>query len=216
MKVVIVEDELIVADHLAIIAKSQNLDVVNIASTYAEAIDSLKEMVDLYFVDIRLKDGGSGLSFGAKLKELGIPFIYISANSELEIVQEAVQTEPQQYITKPFKEKDIIAAIQLLKLKFSNKIYVSVMTNKGKERILANDILYCKADNVYVIISTLNKNISIRSTLSSLEEQLPDKFLRTHRSFIVNKEKVSAIKPQSVFIGNVEIPLSKTYRRQFE
>lgn len=87
MNAIIVEDELIIADHLSQILSSINVNVVEIIDDLTEAEKSLTKAPDFYFLDIRLSNNQNGIEFGKTLNNLAIPFIYITANNELEILK---------------------------------------------------------------------------------------------------------------------------------
>ncbi|PIZ06394.1 MAG: hypothetical protein COY57_02210, partial [Flavobacteriales bacterium CG_4_10_14_0_8_um_filter_32_5] len=156
MNAIIVEDELIIADHLAQILSSINVNVIEIIDDLTEAEKSLAKAPDFYFLDIRLSNNQNGIEFGKVLNNLAIPFIYITANNELEILKKAIATQPTSYITKPFKERDVIAAVELIKLKTKVANYLQIITPKGIKKIAEQEILYCEAKGSYVNIVTEN------------------------------------------------------------
>lgn len=212
IRVVIVEDEIIVAEHLENILKKNGFEPIAYAETIAEANKSIELKPDLFLLDIRLSNNESGIDFGAVLNEKKIPFIYITANNEIEVMKVAIQTKPETYITKPFKEGDVLAALELVKLKLNSVKTIPILTKKGEERILESDIIYCQADGVYTNIFTTNSEIIQRIKLKDIEEKLSDDFIRVHRSYVVNKSKITAKKSSSVFIGQKEIPISRSYK----
>jgi len=213
IKVVIVEDEVLVADHLATILSKHKFNVVATAENLKEAESTLALSPDLFLLDIRLSEIESGINFGAKLQKLAIPFVYITANNEIEVLREAIKTEPEAYITKPFNERDVIAAVELVNFKMNNEKSISIITNKGIEKLLEKDILYCKADGVYTDIITENQSITQRVKLKELEDKLSNNFIRIHRSYIINKTKISSRKANSIFIGQMELPVSRSYKK---
>ncbi|MBW6484360.1 MAG: response regulator transcription factor [Vicingaceae bacterium] len=212
MNAIIVEDELIIADHLAQILTGINVNVIEIIDDLTEAEKSLAKSPDFYLLDIRLSNNQNGIEFGEKLNKLNIPFIYITANNELKILKKAIATEPTSYITKPFKERDVIAVVELIRLKKSTKKQLEIITSKGIELILESDILYCEAEGSYTKIVTNSKLITQRITLKKITEKLSNDFVRIHRSFIVNKQKITTQKANSVFINESQLPVSRAYK----
>lgn len=213
MKICIVEDEVIVADDLADIIQDYGLRQIELFHSFEDGLASLKTPGDAYILDIRLGDG-DGVKLGEKLSKIGIPFIYITANNEIEVIKRAVHTKPTAYISKPFKERDIIAAIELLKSQI-NQSEVEIITSKGRIKIKTNTILFCKADDVYVHVITEKKNYIQRATLKEFSEKLSENFIRVHRSYLVNKLKVTAQKADKLFVNQIEIPVSRNFRGQF-
>lgn len=212
MNAIIVEDELIIADHLSQILSSINVNVIEIIDDLTDAEKSLTKAPDFYFLDIRLSNNQNGIEFGEKLNKLNIPFIYITANNELEVLKKAIATQPTSYITKPFKERDIIAAVELIKLKTKVAKYLQVITPKGVKKIAEQEILYCEAEGSYVKIVAENGTFIQRMTLKKTLEMLSDDFIKIHRSYVVNKYKISSFKSNVVFINNHQLPISRAYK----
>jgi two-component system response regulator LytT len=216
MTAVIVEDEVIVADHLSMLLKSEGIEVLAIASDLDGALKSIDLQPDFYFLDIRLDNNESGLEFGSTLNEKNIPFIYITANNEDEVLKKAVETQPQHYITKPFKDRDVIAAIQIAKIKAAKESIIMMQTLKGREPIKLNGLLYCEVDGVYSTCVTEQKDYHTRNSLTQLKTILPDNFIRVHRSFIVNKDKLEVVTGTYVQIGEKRIPVSRSYKSEIK
>lgn len=115
VKILIVEDENILA--LGLKKKLENLDyiVTGIASSSTETIDEVrKTMPDLILMDIVIKGDMDGIETAAELnKTLSIPIIYLTAYADDEILRRAATTEPYGYILKPYKEKELKANIEM-------------------------------------------------------------------------------------------------------
>lgn len=216
MKTVIVEDEYIIADHLETILTKIGVKVLDIVNNLDDAEKTLAFEPDFYFLDIRLENGQSGIAFGKRLKTLKIPFIYITANNEMKVLSEAVATQPETYITKPFNERDIVAAVELLKFKKKQRPTLTVIGTKGTRDIFLDQIIYCKAEGSYTKIITEDEVITQRIILGNLEEKLDNRFLRIHRSYIVNQHKITSQKSDSVFVGKEELPVSRTYKKELQ
>ena len=113
-KILIVEDEYIIAGVLKNILKSGRYEVCGIAISVKEAIDILdKVQPDFVLLDILLKGELSGIDLAYRLIEKEIPFIYISANSSQTILEEAKVTRPYGFVIKPFREKDVLSALDI-------------------------------------------------------------------------------------------------------
>lgn len=212
MNAIIVEDELIIADHLAQILSSLNIKIIDIIENLVDAEKSLVKTPDFYFLDIRLANNQNGIEFGKILNNLNIPFIYVTANNELEILKTAIATQPTSYITKPFKERDVIAAVELIKLKIKTSKYLQIITPKGVRKIAEQEILYCEAEGSYVKIITENGTFTQRMTLKKTLEMLSEDFIKIHRSYVVNKQKINSFKSNTVYINNLQLPISRAYK----
>ena len=211
MKVLIIEDEQLVAHQLRTILENINIQVLGIATDYPSSIVLLDENPCLCLVDIRLSNNDNGIEIGKVLNSKKIPFIYITANNELKTIKEAAKTQPIGYITKPFSVRDIVAAVELQRYKFNISKTVELKTNKGTIDVLISDILFLEADNVYTKIVTRDKTYLERTSLKIMLSKLDSNFQRVHRSYIINSSKVTAKKPSSLLIENYEIPISRSY-----
>jgi DNA-binding NtrC family response regulator len=107
-KVLIVEDEYIVANNLRQVLERFGYEVSGIAVSAREAEESIRTCKpDMALLDIRLEGERSGIDIAATLKEENIAFIYLSANSNQKILEEAKKTQPYGFLVKPFRKKDL-------------------------------------------------------------------------------------------------------------
>lgn len=211
MKILIIEDELLVADYIRQILIRNGHAVLGIADTLADVEQKLIGQPDACLLDIRLSDGENGIRIGALLKDKGIPFIYLTANNEMSTIQQAITTQPETYLSKPFNERDIIAALALIEMKQKASSSIQLRGSQGHFNLLLSEILFLKADNVYTEVHTRDKVFIERQTLKEMEEQLGNSFKRVHRSFIVNTDHIQSRKRNSIFINGFEIPVSRNY-----
>ncbi|MDN3582394.1 sigma 54-interacting transcriptional regulator [Mucilaginibacter flavus] len=113
-KILIVEDEFIVANDLSIMLENAGYDVCGIA----DSVDEAKEMIDKYqpqlvLLDIHLKGRLTGIDLARQLSEANIAFVYLSANSNQKILEEAKATNPYGFMVKPFREKDVLVSLDI-------------------------------------------------------------------------------------------------------
>ena len=174
------------------------------------------EWVDLAILDINLGDGEmDGISLGQLIQnKQKVPFIYLTAYENAKIISEAVATSPYSYLTKPFKNSDLIAAVELAIIKSAKeerpKPTILVKDGEYKVALPIEDINYIASEGNYLLFHTDKKMYKSRSTISQIIESLPaKKFIQTHRAFVVNKDKIQKYSSKSVIVGNAEIPISK-------
>jgi len=113
-KVLIVEDQFVEADYLRMMLIKAGYQVCAIARSVTEAQQIIKEeSPKLVLLDIFLKGNLTGIDLAKQLKEDTIPFIYLSANSNEEVLTAAKATEPYGFLVKPFREKDLLVSLEI-------------------------------------------------------------------------------------------------------
>lgn len=113
-KVLIVEDQFIEANNLKIILQRAGYFVCNIARSVPQALAIVEdEQPDLVLLDIRLDGELTGIDLAKILKKRDIPFVYLSANSDEQILNAAKATKPYGFLVKPFREKDILITLDV-------------------------------------------------------------------------------------------------------
>jgi len=113
-KVLIVEDEFVLANDLRLLLEQSGYKVSGIAASAEEAGDIMqKQMPDLVILDIQLEGKESGIDLARKLKAANIAFIYLSAFSSQKVLEQAKTTEPYGFLVKPFREQDLLVALDI-------------------------------------------------------------------------------------------------------
>jgi hypothetical protein len=93
---------------------------------------------------------------------------------------------------------------------------ITVVVDRKKNPLSISQILYIESLADYVKIITVNGSLVTKEKISSLGDRLPTHFIRIHRSFIVNKEHVQSFNKEKVRVGEVELPISRSYRKSME
>ena len=203
------------------ISKVPYLNVVASCRNAFDAIKALHEnQVDLIFIDIRMP-GLTGLQFIESLSKKPM-VIFVTAYREFAV--QGYSLEVIDYLLKPVPMERFLKAcdraLQLHQLMTEPKklveepdfLYINV--DYSLVKIHYHDIAYIQGLKDYVKIKLLStdKPIIPRSTVSGMEELLPSsKFIRIHKSVIVSKSAVTAIRKNSVFIGDTEFSVGETY-----
>lgn len=209
-KILIVEDEIIIADFIYNLLNKEgfkNIIIANKAITAMEAFQNFQP--EIIILDINLQGKNSGIELSNSAKNAMV--IFLTGQYDESLMSKALATNPESYLTKPIKKEDLIAAIKLALLKKQSK---TLTIKDGYDLITINheDILFVKSDNNYIDIQTTSKKISVRKSLEGfLEEIVNLNFIRVHRSYAINKTKIQKKTNKSVFIDNHEIPISKNY-----
>lgn len=198
---------------------TQNSFLVVEAKNPQEAFLALKTThIDLIILDINLgRDEIHGIQLGHKINELyKLPFIFLTAYENPEIVNNALTSLPYSYLTKPFKNIDLISSIELalrkkaLVAKESRTIIVK--DGEFKKELNLDDIYYLVSEGNYLLIHTDSEVYKIRSTIKQMQETLPsDIFVQVHRAYIVNKTKIEKFNNKSIYVKSTTIPLSLVF-----
>ncbi len=113
-KVLIVEDEFIVANDLRLILQRAGYQVCGIAASVKEALDIIDQhQPELVILDIYLKGKQTGIDLAKQLKEKHIAFVYLSANSTSVCWRRQKLRSPTASLSKPFREKDVLVTLDV-------------------------------------------------------------------------------------------------------
>ncbi len=180
-KVLIVEDELIIATHIAEILKEQNFEVIDICCTAKKALEKIIELApDMVLLDIDLGGAKEGIAIGEFLqKKNTAPFVYITSFSDPTTLNEVKSTHPMGYIVKPFKPNDVVVAVEIA---FSNYNY------KESETIQNSDIATCEVPfRLKKIITYIHRNLDKKLTIETLAKMSDWKihhFIRNFKKYL--------------------------------
>jgi DNA-binding LytR/AlgR family response regulator len=204
------------------ISKVPYLKVVAACRNAFDAIRALQENeVDLIFIDIQMP-GLTGLQFIESLSKRPM-VIFVTAYREFAV--EGFSLEVVDYLLKPVPIERFLKAcdraLQLYELKKEERKVAAkepdfffLNVDYSLVKIHYKDIAYIQGLKDYVKIKLINsdKPIVPRSTVSGIEKLLPSsRFIRIHKSVIVSKAAVTAIRKNSVFIGDIEFSIGDTY-----
>lgn len=122
-KILIVEDEFIVANDLRIILEKAGYKVCGIAPSVIKAKELIvSKAPDWILLDIFLQGDKTGIDLAGELTEMGIPFIYISANTNQGILEAAKATLPYGFLVKPFREKDLMVMLDIARYRHEQNL----------------------------------------------------------------------------------------------
>ncbi|GMN08714.1 hypothetical protein MTsPCn9_08300 [Croceitalea sp. MTPC9] len=239
IKILIVEDNVIIADDMQSMLEEIGYEVVDNVIVYEQAVEVLKNNhVDLVLIDIILASDKTGIDLGKHIRDVyNIPFVFVTSNSDKATVENAKTVKPDGYLVKPFEQQDLYTSIEIALSNFNysakasnnnsgeNDVEDGFMSNSVLKdsifvkkqhlyyRIQFGDIQFIKADNVYLEVNTVDKKFLVRSPLKDYLEKLPKgKFYRAHKSYIVNVDHIDAINSKDIMINNTLIPISKDFK----
>jgi len=205
-----------------LISQVDNLKHTGSYETGRQAINAFKNSdTHLIFLDVEMPEM-SGLEM---LAELEIKPLVIVTTSHKEYAFDAYQHEIVDYLVKPVTLPLFLKAVSKAARDFENlflgnkpsgKHYLFIRKDSVINKVPVSDVLWIEAMGDYVTIHTKDQKFIIHSTLRTIENKLSkDKFIRVHRSYIVQLENIKTVEGNSIYINDNAIPLGALYRDDF-
>lgn len=217
IKCLIVEDEPLAVEILQdFIHEVPFLELKMVCNDAISAMQILKENeIDLMFLDIHLPKI-NGLEFLQTLKN---PPKVIITTAYHEFAVKSYEYNVLDYLLKPIEFSRFLTAVQkALPNQFlqdsSAKTHIEDLyftMNKKKVRVPLKSISYIESQKENIKIVMEDRELVIRYSISELEKELPEEFIRIHRSFIVAKSKIDVFDAQDVEINGKQIPIGRNY-----
>ncbi|MFY0673405.1 MAG: response regulator [Bacteroidia bacterium] len=222
MKILIVEDEMLIAEDISEILEEMGHEPIGIADNFNEALHMAKaNKPDLALLDIRIKGDKDGVEVGKALySDLGIRSVFLTSHSDKTIVKRAIAANPLSYLIKPVKEDELFVAMQV-----AQKQIVSVRGEKDffiklnglKQKVKLNDVSHLESEGNYTNVYIKGEKFVTSKVLKNwLDESEMIDFVRVHRSFAVNVNLVTEIRSKSLLVTNTEVPIGRAYKESIE
>ena len=228
IRIGIVEDETIIAHNIAALLTELGYSICSLCSNYDEAIEMMGSCrPDLVLLDINLSRSRDGIDVAKYIRANNdVPIIFLTANGDKNTVDRAKQVNPDAYLVKPFQATNLYSTIEIALYNF-NQTKKPAQEADGKSaqdslfikegnyfyKVSFDDVLYLSSDHVYVTVHTASKNFLVRSTMQEyLEKFDPSKFVRVHRSYVINTDKVEKINSTYLVVQGEQVPVSKNHR----
>ena len=216
-KILIVEDDLLIAEMLKRMLIKLGCNVCQICTSFNRTIDYLESNkdIDLVFLDINLEDDKTGVDVAVELNsKYCIPFIYLTSYSDPKTIKLASKTFPETYLTKPFNETVLFTTLTIVKQKIEAKSKCIIIKDGSKTvKVSSDELLYIKKEGNYLEVFTKSERYVVRQSIDNFVKELDDSnFIRTHRSYAVQLKNVSLIKNQEITMIGTSIPLSRQYK----
>ncbi len=229
-RILIVEDDMIIAANISLQLSNLGYEVTGIETKGEEAVHhALETKPDLILMDIHLKGKSTGIDAAHEIHRiLDIPIIFLTANEDDATFQKAKETHPFAFISKPFSKQNLERTIALVeeRVKESTKKYspedtlidsledrIFIRNQNKMIKVMLDDILWVEAERNYCKINTVQQSFLIVSPLNKFCERMDQKrFVRIHRSFMINFSKLDAVTDGSVELKGKIIPIGKQYK----
>lgn len=207
----------------------QKTPFLNSTGKYSSAIQAMNNMpnerIDVIFLDIQMPEV-NGMEF-ARFLDKNTRIIFTTAFSEYAL--DGYKVNALDYLLKPFSYSEFLSASKRALEWFEMKIAseekgesevsgIFVRSDYKLVHVLFDDILLVEGLKDYIKIFTGKdpKPILTLMSMKSMEDELPaTRFIRVHRSFIVNRDKIARVEKNRIIIGKHEIPIGETYRKAF-
>jgi len=228
VKILVVEDELIIAEDIRMMLENLGYEVIGTAPGYSEAIGLMnKDLPDVVLIDILLAGEKDGITFAETIREkYNLPFIFITSHSDNATVERAKLVHPDGYLVKPFEKKDLFTSIEIAFSNFISKKETEVEKEDSfflkdsifirKDYLLVkirfDDLKWVKSDGNYLELYCINEKHLVRSSMKKFSQRLPaNRFLQVHKSYLVNLEHIKSIDHRNVRIDDELIPIGRAF-----
>lgn len=239
IKILAVEDNPIHAAKLEMLLDELGYFLIDVESDVRNVLSKAgATQPDLILLDIDLKQAEDGIDLAEKInRQQPVPIIFTTSFADRATLDRAKMTHPYAYLIKPLEKAALQAGIELAVFRFANRgEEASPLPEPNKdwtqhtmtkdsffvktnclEKVRYNDIRWVGvASDRYCEIVTADKTYTIRTSLKNLEAKLPEQqFVRVHKSFIVNIQKVVNIIEQDMLIklDDQYVPMGASYRQ---
>ena len=233
VRIVVVEDDAVIAADLAALLDELGYTVCTTCSDARSAMLALaRHEPDLLLLDIQLGRGADGIRIAEEVNTIRpLPIIFVTSHTDAGTLDRVKAVRPAGFIIKPFDEADLRTQIEIALARYAAQAEVATpMADEARQdfviadnlfvryggrliKVPLEDILYAEADGNYVLVHTADRRYALTTTLTSMEEKLPARrFLRVHRSYLVDLRRITAVEEKRVLLGDVAVPVGRTHR----
>ncbi len=203
------------------IADVDFLELIGVCYNAVDAIEKLKQnpSIDLLFLDINMPKI-SGLTF---YKSLQNPPDVIFTTAYPQYAVDGFEVNAIDFLLKPFSFDRFFTAVNKVvekkmpnETKLENGHFIMIKSNKTLHKISIKNILFIEAFGDYVKVHLEDTFIMTNATFTSIFESLPKQlFIRTHKSFAINLNKMNSMSGNQIMIKNHKIPIGQKYKTDF-
>jgi two-component system, LytTR family, response regulator LytT len=233
--VLIVEDELIIAEDMKGMLRELEYEVVGIAIDYNEAEEILSTVIpDIALIDIHLQGEEDGISLASSIRDrYDIPTVFVSSYSDRATVERAKLARPEGYIVKPFIKEDLYTSVEIAVFNHAKnrQIQTDQIKEDGESAILRDhifirkdymlikikfdDLIWIRSEMNYLELHCQENKHIVRSTLKEFVDKLPaGQFLQIHKSYCINIRYITAIDHSNIWLKKSRIPIGRSYLEQ--
>lgn len=226
LQVLIVEGSPSFGAEFSLLVNEIGYEVTNIVADPVEALACIAEQtIDVILIDISLK---GALEFAQNIQSFQTPIIFITSEDDLSFYEKTTQLNHIGFLVQPIKKLSLRSAIELStkskeypigdkRVNFISQDYFFVKKNRVVHKVPINKIIYFESAKNYCVVHLENKKFVLRTSLKKMEEQLSKySFIRTHRSYLINMEKVDSlhISDNKMEVGGIILPFGNSYKER--
>lgn len=216
IRILIVDDEVLIAETLKDHLIKLGYEKIELAHSKLEAEAKLENWrPDIALLDIRMEGYFDGLHLAEIIRSnYYIPFMYVTAHSDLAMTEKILRTKPDGYITKPIRINELMVNLGMVVQRFleTKETLLSIRNGADKEQFKLSDLLYLKAEGNYVEVHLETRKILVRTSMETILGEIEaDSIFRIHRSYAVNSHKVKKFSSSELKINDTILPVSRTY-----
>ncbi|MFK7972500.1 MAG: LytR/AlgR family response regulator transcription factor [Bacteroidia bacterium] len=230
-RIMVVEDEELMADKIEMQIEKLGYEPFAIVDNSEDALKAIEtKQPDLILMDVNIEGEYDGIELTDLIhQQHQIPIIFISSNQDDHTFRRLSRTNPLGFILKPFSEIQLQRSIELAfqqiahaqpftyemdeaPVESEKREFVFIKSQKKLHKIKIEEIFYLEADGRYSQVHTVDKKFLIRLSLKEMFEKVDNgNFIQTHRSFIVNMDKIKSVDLEDsvVILENMHIPISR-------
>lgn len=217
---IIVDDSAI--QRMAVARLILNNSSLNLLAEYGNAIEAKNGLknhqVDIIFLDVEMPI----INGFDSLESLENPPQIILISGKADYALKAFDFDVTDYLQKPITPERFDAAVKRAIAKYEQmhfpkeeEEHIFVKSNLKKRKVFLSEIKWVEALGDYIKLVTDDANIVVLSTMKAFEKELPsDRFLRIHKSYIINLDKVERFTSKTVEVKGMSIPLSRNKKSE--
>ncbi|MEN7546847.1 LytTR family DNA-binding domain-containing protein [Rapidithrix thailandica] len=217
MKCLIVDDDPLIRDLLAqYLSEIEFIENWEIATNGMEALQLLENQAfDLLLLDLNLPK----LSGRELLDSLDRPVSVVLITADEQFALQSYNYDVVDYLVKPLRFSRLFQALKKAKERMAvtptvDKEVFFIKDGHELVKIHLSEVFYIESESNYVVFNRGKKKNMALLSMKKLEAQLPENFVRIHRSYIVNLLKIEKIDHHAVWVNGKNLPISTTYKNQ--
>jgi len=224
MNILIVEDELLIAEDISEMLEEighKTFAICKSATEVAKALELGKP--DLALLDIRIYGDVDGVEVGRHLQDQHqIPGVFLTSHSDKAIVDRALKNNPLGYLVKPVKQGDLFVSLQMAERQINEQKKteapsISIKLNGLMRKVNVYDITHLESDNNYTHLHINGERYTTSKVLKLwLQEPELSHFVRVHRSYAVNPERIDGVNARQVNLGQIVLPIGRKYKAEID